>query len=911
VVSGAVECVGENNDGQLGNGTTYASNTPVAVTGLTGVTQIATGDEFACALASGTVKCWGDNYYGQLGNDTTTNSAVPVAVYGLSGVVSIAVADYGFHACALLSSGTVKCWGYNASGQLGNNTLTNADVPVAVYGLSGATQIVAGSEFTCVLLSTGHVDCWGDNTVGQDGQGNYGSYYATPVTVLGASGVTQISAGTDFSCGTTTTGAVDCWGSPTNDELGNSSNGSHEAEPVTGLTGVTQVVSGYESSCALSSGSVVCWGSAGALGNDTDANSYAPVQPFSNTSTSYWYTGGLLTSTTDANNKTVKYVYNYGGQVACVSYPVSASINCGSTGSPVTGSSTNTVVNFSYTSGQLTGVTDWLGNTVSYTYGDNWTPDSPTKITYGSSGLSANYGYDNDGTVTSLTTSGASTAISDSWTHDADERMNVATINSAASASPVYNAKNQVTAATNLATSTSNDVYTLAANGEITKDVAPSTATTSFGYNAGGELCWSANVSSTNSCSSPPTASVVTNYVYTGNGQRASAATTTSSGTTTSTFRWNPLGELCNVTPLTTPCAELPSSGSSYTYNADGLRILSTSTSSPSAASTTASTWDPISGGSIPLNINDAATSATAPLTTTNTSYLYGDLLFGGSAPLEQITGSTANYLVTSPEGVQGVYSSAASSLQQTLYSTYGIETVTSGSKVTPFGFQGSYGDSTGLIYLINRFYDPTADQFMSIDPDVATTDQPYVYAGDNPLNASDPLGLIPLAAPPSGQESGSDAVAVILNIIQHGAQTLDQSMSGDALGLMANQVEKLISSGDHMLTAKDMETLEKFAERLGLADSTIDGITGMLVGLNDMNHGHDIVYALGDDGFTMAMAGGTFALASSGCGAEVDGVGVACGVLAVGLAYFATQIAPALYHGIVAGTQYAWKTIF
>jgi RHS repeat-associated protein len=74
------------------------------------------------------------------------------------------------------------------------------------------------------------------------------------------------------------------------------------------------------------------------------------------------------------------------------------------------------------------------------------------------------------------------------------------------------------------------------------------------------------------------------------------------------------------------------------------------------------------------------------------------------------------------------------------------MQTIRSGTEVTPFGFQGSYTDSTGYIYLINRYYDPATDQFLSIDPDVAATDQPYVFTNDDPLNAEDPLGdLSPL----------------------------------------------------------------------------------------------------------------------------------------------------------------------
>jgi RHS repeat-associated protein len=75
-------------------------------------------------------------------------------------------------------------------------------------------------------------------------------------------------------------------------------------------------------------------------------------------------------------------------------------------------------------------------------------------------------------------------------------------------------------------------------------------------------------------------------------------------------------------------------------------------------------------------------------------------------------------------------------------YSAYGVQTIQSGSDVTPFGFQGSYTDPSGLIYLINRYYDPATDQFLSVDPLVIETGQPYAFTGDDPLNATDPLGL-------------------------------------------------------------------------------------------------------------------------------------------------------------------------
>ncbi|MGH3733684.1 MAG: RHS repeat-associated core domain-containing protein [Acidimicrobiales bacterium] len=150
-----------------------------------------------------------------------------------------------------------------------------------------------------------------------------------------------------------------------------------------------------------------------------------------------------------------------------------------------------------------------------------------------------------------------------------------------------------------------------------------------------------------------------------------------------------------------------------------------------------------VTGGSIPLNINDTTTTSSG---TSNVSYMYGDLLSGGTAPVEQITttgsGATAVFLVANQTGVQGVYGSTGTSIEQAQYSLYGKQTITTGSDITPFGFQGSYTDSTGLVYFINRYYDPGTDQFLSIDSEVAISDEPYTYVNDDPLNFTDPLGL-------------------------------------------------------------------------------------------------------------------------------------------------------------------------
>jgi alpha-tubulin suppressor-like RCC1 family protein len=139
--AGAVRCWGENAHGELGNGTSINSRTPVAVSGLSsGFVAIAAGNGYACALSSaGAVQCWGDNQFGQLGNGTShTIERSPVAVSGLSGKV-VAIAAGAFHTCALSSAGAVQCWGENTYGELGNGTSLNSSTPVAVSGLTAYT----------------------------------------------------------------------------------------------------------------------------------------------------------------------------------------------------------------------------------------------------------------------------------------------------------------------------------------------------------------------------------------------------------------------------------------------------------------------------------------------------------------------------------------------------------------------------------------------------------------------------------------------------------------------------------------------------------------------------------------------------------------------------------------------------
>jgi alpha-tubulin suppressor-like RCC1 family protein len=158
------------------------------------VKAVSAGLDYACAIASDNkTYCWGINSYGQLGNNSTTNSSVPVAVYTsglLSGKTSKDVSAGYRHTCAIVADNKAYCWGYNSDGQLGNNSTTNSSVPVAVYtsGVLGGKiikHIDAGANLnlhTCAIATDNKAYCWGDNAYGQLGNNSI-TDSSVPVTV--------------------------------------------------------------------------------------------------------------------------------------------------------------------------------------------------------------------------------------------------------------------------------------------------------------------------------------------------------------------------------------------------------------------------------------------------------------------------------------------------------------------------------------------------------------------------------------------------------------------------------------------------------------------------------------------------------------------------------------------------------
>lgn len=300
-------CWGSNNYGQLGNGNTTASNSPVA-TNMTGVLAGRTIESLGenswsyfhyCIIASSAPYCWGNNLDGQLGNNSSTSSSNPVAV-SMSGVLAgrsvQKVSVGGYHSCAV-SDGAAFCWGGNNNGQLGNGTTTGSTVPVAVSTagvLAGrtVTDISAGPTYTCAIAD-GAPYCWGyDASNGVFGNNTSDVTSTVPVAtttsgVLSGRTVTEIGAGEYHVC-VLADGAPYCWGRNTNGELGTGNFTSSLVPVATTTSGVlsgktiTHLTTGAYANCVIADSAPYCWGDngiggIGTLGNGATTDSNVPV----------------------------------------------------------------------------------------------------------------------------------------------------------------------------------------------------------------------------------------------------------------------------------------------------------------------------------------------------------------------------------------------------------------------------------------------------------------------------------------------------------------------------------------------------------------------------------------------------------------------------------------------------------
>lgn len=293
-----VYCWGENDKGQLGNGSTdYNISSPVAVdvAGKT-IKSLYSFDDTNCVIASDdNLYCWGNGSNGLLGNNTNVKSHVPVLVSGgdLGGRTIKSFANYNSLSCAIASNDEVYCWGRAQYAVVGANSLFSSAVPKAIDFsgvLSGkkAKSIAIGNAFGCILADDNKVYCWGSNARDALGDGTTASYTSVPTAVvLGARTAKKILISAWHSCILADDDQVYCWGDGLYGQLGNNTNNTSNVPVAVDTSGVLNgktvkdIYTQYDRVCALTSDNLpFCWGG-GYLGDAETMSLYStvPVSP--------------------------------------------------------------------------------------------------------------------------------------------------------------------------------------------------------------------------------------------------------------------------------------------------------------------------------------------------------------------------------------------------------------------------------------------------------------------------------------------------------------------------------------------------------------------------------------------------------------------------------------------------------
>lgn len=281
--AGTAYCWGSNRYGELGNSSTNDSATPVVVgsgqDGRENFSVVVTTGPHACGLrANGTLRCWGNNEFGQLGDGTTLDRSAPVSVVGRLNFQTISVG--ALHTCGIDLEGRTFCWGYNEFGQLGDGTTLNRTSPVQASIEHRFQSVSAGGLHTCALDRTGQAYCWGHNVRGQAGNGTTVDA-ATPVAVSGSARFRSITAGGLHTCALTAKGEAYCWGYNARGALGSGDSSDRPTPtPVLGEVTFMAVHAGLHHTCATTTDQrAFCWGynEFGQLGNGFTLDHTAPV----------------------------------------------------------------------------------------------------------------------------------------------------------------------------------------------------------------------------------------------------------------------------------------------------------------------------------------------------------------------------------------------------------------------------------------------------------------------------------------------------------------------------------------------------------------------------------------------------------------------------------------------------------
>jgi RHS repeat-associated protein len=424
-------------------------------------------------------------------------------------------------------------------------------------------------------------------------------------------------------------------------------------------------------------------------GYDADGNQTAMTDATG--SSSYGYDPFReLTSATNGADQTVSYGYNPDGDTTSITYPLPSTATWATTQS----------ISYGYDNAdRLNSATDFNGHQISISDTADGLPNS---VSLGSTGDTVTTSYAPTDGPASISLKNASSTLQ-SFTYSDAPAGNILSETDTPSSSKTP------------------AVYTYDAKGRVTS-MKPGTGTQlSYGFDPSGNLTTLPNgATGTYDHSSELTSGVLagtnTGYTYNADGERLS---TTQGSTTIASGTWNGAGEL-------TAYSNSSASMTSAVYDGNGLRASATVKPVGGSSSTNAYVW----GSNFQL-LQDSANA-----------YIYTT----GVAPAEQVnlTTGTITYLGTDSLGsVRGIINSSGALTATTSYDAWGNpQTVGGLTTATPFGFAGGYTDLDGLIYLVNRYYDPSTGQFLSVDPDVAQTLEPYAYGGDDPVLNVDPTGL-------------------------------------------------------------------------------------------------------------------------------------------------------------------------
>ena len=319
IQDGTVHAAGFNGFGELGNGTNTDSSNFVTVStaNVHDIVQIAAGFAHGLALRrDGTVWAWGNNASGQLGNGTTVNSNVPVQVTapGFTGIVAIAATGFS-SSYAVDGTGRVWVWGANDAGQLGDGTTTNRATPAKLTSVAGVVALAPAGSSVLALVSDGTLRAWGRNSDGQLGTGDTTNRLTPVVAQPSLTGVVRIAATYRAAYAVLADGSVRAWGANDINQLGDGTT-TPSLAPVTVKTGASTTlgcvasISGNFNGALVNdcAGAVYVWGSpdySACLGTASQYAFATPVPSLAGTAGVFGQTGDPL-----SNGRTWAYSQN-------------------------------------------------------------------------------------------------------------------------------------------------------------------------------------------------------------------------------------------------------------------------------------------------------------------------------------------------------------------------------------------------------------------------------------------------------------------------------------------------------------------------------------------------------------------------------------------------------------------------